>query len=80
MRWQTIITDLQPQVAAVIYHQMDSPLHLYQHQKLQLHLVAFDALSKETYNAYNKYKKRYKNLHIIKKRHIINITLKNLKI
>lgn len=42
------MTDLQHRVAAVKYHQMDSPLYLYQHQKLQLHLVAFDALSKET--------------------------------
>lgn len=44
----TTMTDLQHRVAAVKYHQMDSPLYLYQHQKLQLHLVAFDALSKET--------------------------------
>lgn len=41
------MTDLQLQVAAVTHHQMDSPLYLNQHQRLLLHLVAFDVLSKE---------------------------------
>lgn len=52
----TTMTDLQLQVAAVTHHQMDFPLNLYQHQKLQLHLMASDALSNETQcQAYNKY-------------------------
>ena len=43
------LADLQHQLAAERHHQMDSPPHLYQHQQLQLHPKAFDALSeKET--------------------------------
>ena len=40
-------SDLQHQLATERHHQMDSPPHLYQHQQLQLHPKAFDALSEK---------------------------------